>query len=201
MKPIGKTLIMTILAATLTIPCIAAPSSQTIFGFELGKPVSLGECPYRMIGTYKAYEAMPQNTCVEEAHPLNGYGVPVRRVIFSTNENPLIVKNSRAFLLENGGVLIGFHFLTRGYGVQDIAFSQLKEKFGKPTSVDKGVVQNLAGAKFSSISAQWKFNNLHITFDGMSGNIESGEVFFDLPEATRLRSGWVAQGRESERKM
>ena len=173
----------------------------SIFGFEFGKPISLPECPYKLYGGSKSYEIFPPTTCIQDAHALNGYGQPVRRITFSKQESPLIVKNWTAFPLEANGVLIGLHFLTPGLSAQEIALSQLKQKYGEPTRSGFHQVQNAMGATYESQSATWETNALRISFEGMTTRIETGEIIIDTPEATVLRSQWEKALRADERKL
>lgn len=190
--------------ATLAI-LLAATSwsfgqSLVAFGFELGKPLDLPECPFKMSSGIKLYEIAPSNTCAEEAKPLNGYDQPVRRITFSQTEAPVIVKNWRAFPLEEDGNLIGLHFLTPGANAQQVVLDQFKEKYGPPTRVTSRQLQNAMGASFEAISAVWQLPLLRISFEGITGKIETGEVFIDTPPAVALREKWAKGRRTNERK-
>lgn len=44
-------------------------------------------------GPVKSYEILPQATCIQEFHKIDGYGQPVRTITFGRNESPPIVKN------------------------------------------------------------------------------------------------------------
>jgi hypothetical protein len=197
-KSMFKQLLLTTIAL---IPIITSAQSKEVFGFELGKPLNIQECPFKNIGKIKLYEITPAKTCIEDAQPLNGYGQPVRRITLSQEENSPIVKNWRIFPLEENGVLIGLHFLTPGVNAQDLALAQLKEKYGTPTLLEKRGIQNIAGATFQAISAQWKFKDIQVSFEGVTGKIETGEVYIDLPEAVRLRSEWKQKIHANERKL
>lgn len=175
--------------------------SLNVLGFELGKPLDLLECSFKTTGGTKLYEVMPTKTCVEDAAPLNGYGQPVRRITFSQSENPIIVKNWRAFPLEDGGNLIGLHFLTPGAIAQQLVLEQFKEKYGAPTRVSSRQLQDAMGASYEAISAVWELPLLRISFDGIAGKVETGEVYIDTPQAVTLREKWAKGKRTSERKL
>lgn len=191
--------------ATLTILLAATTwsSSQSLvaFGFELGKPLDLPECPFKITSGIKLYEITPSKTCAEEAKPLNGYDQPVRQITFSQAETPVIVKNWRAFPLEEAGNLIGLHFLTPGANAQQVVLDQFEEKYGPPTRVTSRQVQNAMGASFGAISAVWELPLLRISFEGIARKIETGEIFIDTPQAVALREKWAKGRRTNERKL
>ena len=106
-----------------------------------------------------------------------------------------------AYPLEVNGVLIGLHFLTPGVSAQETALEQLKQKYGEPTSLSTRTVQNAFGAKFEAISAVWELKGLRVSFEGVTGKIETGEVLVDLPDATALRKQWTGSRSSQERKL
>lgn len=188
----------------LTATFAAKADDLTIFGFELGKPLTLPECPIESLISepgHKLYKTVVPVTCIQDAHPLDGYGQPVREITFSLKDCPLIVKNWRAFPLEEEGNLIGFHFLTTGIASQDVVMQQLQKKYGKPTSIKKNAVQNGFGATFETINAQWQTGKVTVTFHGTLDRLGTGEVFVDLPAAVKLRKSWEKSSHSSERKM
>lgn len=195
---------MKVIAAIFSLVSITAYADEpSIFGFVFGKPLNLPECPYKTDSgsKIKPYEILVPSTCVQDAHALNGYGQPVRQITFSQKENPLIVKNWRAWPLEADGNLIGFHFLTQGIDTQDLVMQRLVEKFGKPQSVERRPVQNSFGAVYSSIEAHWQAGQLSVTFHSTRGRLDSGEVFVDLPMAVDLRKTWVETELSTQRRM
>jgi len=192
------------IATTSMVLCLTALASNaqnSVFGFELGKPLTLSECPFKVVAGSKMYDVIPRSTCVQDAGPLNGYKIPVRRIIFGRDEAPPIVKNWTAFPLEINGNLVGFHFLTPGAAAQELALSQLTQKYGQPTSTSNRLMQNAMGASFNSTSATWELTNLRVKFDGITTKIETGEVYIDLPEATALRKSWLQTADTSTRQL
>jgi len=178
----------------------AFAETQSIFGFVLGEAINLPECSYDgFAGNTKIYDAFPPRTCVQDAAPLRGYANPPRRIVFSKDEMPPIVKNWRMFILESAGRLIGVHFLTDGVDTQELVLNKLTEKYGQATKVDRLPVQNRMGARFQSIEARWKLPGLVVTFTSTLNNLDSGEVFVDLPQASALREAWKASERPRER--
>ena len=185
--------------AGLTSVATAAPTS--IFGIELGQPLSLPECPFKPLLKSKMYDVTPASTCVEDAGPLNGYGVPVRRVVFSQAEAPPIVKNWTLFPLEQDGKVIGVHWITAGVDSQALVLEQLRAKFGAVTSQTAHQVQTAMGASFDAVTATWSLPGLSVRFYGVGDRITSGQVYVDLPEAAALRAEWERKEAAPQRKL
>ena len=188
-------------AMLLSVSFASFSQSLSIFGFELGKALTLAECPYKAIGTTKLYDQLPVNTCISDAHPLDGYGQPVRPITFGRDEIPPIVKNWTLFPLETNGILVGVHFLTPGVGAQDVVLAQLKQKYGEPSTVATHAIQNSMGARFDAVTATWELGKLRVSFDGVGPKLTYGEVYIDLPEGTALRAKWQQNARANERKL
>lgn len=189
--------------AAILMTGTAFAADTSIFGFELGKPLVLPECPYRTFGgsAMKVYDSIPASTCVQDAHELNGYGEPVREIVFSEKEAPAIVKNWRAFALEVGGNLVGFHFITGGAAAQSAVIAALQQKYGKPEFLKKHTVQNGYGAEFEAVDTRWQVGSVRVTYMSVLDRIDSGQVYVDLPEAVVLRESWSKAAVTSERKM
>lgn len=180
-----------VLLATISVQ--ASAQTISIFGFELGRPLNLPECVFKTVAGMKLYEVIQPATCAESATTINGYKQPVRRIVFSQAETPTIVKNWNAIPLEVDGNLVGLHFFTPGASAQQLALDQLTSKFGKPTARKSYPVQNVMGAKFDAISAQWRSPSVQIAFEGIRDKIDTGEIYIDLPTAADLRRSWQAE--------
>ncbi|MFA7592491.1 MAG: hypothetical protein WCY26_01995 [Thiohalobacteraceae bacterium] len=188
-------------AVILSIFAVPVPAQDSsIFGFELGEPLNLTECPYTKHGTIKYYMLDVPTTCVEEAHSLKGYGQPVRRIRFSGGEQPALVRHL-AYPLELDGKMIGFHFVTNGIEAQDSVMRDLQNKYGKPGMLQYVAIQNRFGGQFNAIYARWLVGDISVTFNGVGDTLDYGEVYIDLPTARKLRALWKREARPSERKM
>jgi hypothetical protein len=182
------------LACLLAIlPTAAFAADHTVFGFELGKPLALQECEFKTVANTKMYDPTPRTTCFQAAHTMNGYGIPVRRIIFSQQDAPKIVKNWNLIALEAHGVLIGLRFATYGAASQELTLEQLTQKYGKPSAVSQHAVQNELGAAFNAVLAKWDLRDLSVTFEGITHSVDFGEVRIDLPEAVQMRAEWAKQ--------
>jgi hypothetical protein len=131
--------------------------------------------------------------------PLLGYGQPVRRIVFSKEETPLIVKNWRVFPLEIDGRLAGIHFLTAGVDTQQLVLTRLTEKYGQAIAIERRPIQNTTGAQFEAVIARWNVQSVHVEFTSPLSDLHLGEVYIDLPEAAALRRVWRAADGAQER--
>lgn len=198
------------IAVLLLIASFSVTSAQaatSVFGFELGQPIGVSECPFKpekypLPGKIasKYYDPLPPETCFEEAHQINTYGQAVRRIIFGRGESPVIVKNWNMIALERDGQLIGVHFFTTGVASQDVVFNELVKKFGKPNEQHANESKNAMGATFQALHASWDSAELVVRFDGITDRLDRGEVTIDLPEAFALRKSWDAS-TPSQRKL
>lgn len=189
------------LMAVLMFFSFCAQAQQvSIFGFELGKPLVLPECPFKMAGSTKLYEDIVDATCVENAQRYPGYKIPIRVITFGRKERPLIVYWN-LLPLERDGILVGVEFATRGLDTKQSVLDSLTEKFGEPSMIEREPVQNRMGAKFEAVYAKWRKPNLNVTYDSVLNRIDRGAVFIDLPIATEMRESWKQEDRRSERKL
>lgn len=171
----------------------------TVFGFVLGKPLSLPECQFKMVGTAKLYEPIPPQTCAQDPIKIDTYGQPVRRIIFAQAEAPDIVKNWQMIALEAGGNLVGLEFFTAGAVSQDLVFQTLARQYGKPTRKTTSAVGNNYGASAQAISAAWASRQLNVTFDGIQDRLDRGRVVINTPEAAALRQQWDTNDNSARR--
>lgn len=174
----------------------------SVFGFEFGKSIELPECSFKLVGNskMKMYEVLPSVTCIQEAHALNGYGQPIRRIVFARGEAPAIVKNFTIFPLEVGGILVGLNFLTPGLAAQDVVLAELTRKFGSPAKFEKLTAKNLMGASFDTFESKWvAADDVSVVFTGVTTRVETGEVFIDTAAARSLRAGWQKNSAANER--
>lgn len=68
--PITRGALAIAVTAILASPGAGSGADLSVFGFTLGVPLSLPECPYRLSGTTKLYETIPAATCLEEPHKI-----------------------------------------------------------------------------------------------------------------------------------
>lgn len=184
---------------SVLVTASACAADLTVFGFELGKPLNLPECQFKLSGTTKLYEPIPAQTCTQDPVKIDTYGQPVRRIVFSKAEAPDIVKNWQMIALEAGGNLIGLEFFTAGAVSQDLVYQTLAQQYGKPTRKNTSAVGNNFGASAQAISAAWASRQLNVTFDGILDRLDRGRVVIDTSEATVLRQQWDTNDNSARR--
>ena len=74
---------------------------------------------------------------------------------------------------------IGFAFKPTNYKALKDA---LIEKYGKPTQVEKELLQNNMGATFEGESASWKMKNGEVIISQYNGSTELGSILMHSPE-------------------
>lgn len=178
------------------ILCIAAllasfaSRGADIFGFEIGKPLTLPECAVQIATPQgnKIYFAAQNVTCLEDRP---NHGEPWRAVLrFSPTDAPSFVKDHEAYPVLSRGVLIGLDFETYGIKYQDAAFAEIQQKYGKPTKTIKLQEQNALGASFAVIHAQWHLTGIIVAFNGADGAFDEGSVSIDTPASANARTAW-----------
>lgn len=86
-----------------------------------------------------------------------------------------VIAASTSLVVVNG-LIEGVEAGTGGYEKQDRILQLLKNKFGKPTSLESEEMQNGMGAIFSSIEAEWKTADLEVEFSGIGHEIDHGYI-------------------------
>lgn len=162
---------LAVFAILLVAACQARAAD--VFGFELGVAVELREC--EPIATQnprlKLYSGMQQQTCIEDP-TTDGERV----VHFVGASTPRFAKERRAKFSTSRGALCAVQYYTWGLSDQDAVLEQLRASYGAPSSVTKSTAQNLFGAAFRVVHARWKSQIVDISFDGVLGDIETGDV-------------------------
>ncbi|KUO56335.1 MAG: hypothetical protein APF78_01845 [Sphingomonadales bacterium BRH_c3] len=131
--------ILAVLSLGLLTAATAPQQQWTVFGLELGKPLSIPVCQHKvlpggLVSNY-TYEDDPRETCHEPDIQLSD--APWRRgnVDFPLQRMPLILHINSGYTLIVDGKLEGLQFDTLGYANTDGIISELTAKFGRPTSV------------------------------------------------------------------
>lgn len=159
-----------------------------IMGLEFSQPFSMVECKFKQIGgtSYKTYLSVSENKifpCFKHS-PLKQPGDVLKpseemiKVIFSAA--PAGMDNEIYIDLVNNSMEV-MRIPTFGYKSQASALEKLIEKYGQPSKKTVNTVQNRMGAYFDKISAEWKFPNLSVNFEGMGSSIDKGLIFIATP--------------------
>jgi hypothetical protein len=67
-------------------------------------------------------------------------------------------------------------FATDGMHAQQAVLDALVRKFGKPRSTERRPMQNLMGAQFVSIVADWAADSYTVEFEGIEHSLDTGRV-------------------------
>src|SRR5882672_8440124 len=199
-------LIMIAVATALTFcsTCIAqdralAPQNKsadaTVFGMRMGEKYEVRECAREGKGKFLHYQVMVQTPCFQrmgeltDAPKLSEASVlsDMLWMIYPIGKAPTIVSGFQILVTIIGGNLERVGFTTHGYATQDATLELLKEKYGEPTTLTHIQKQNQMGASYLSINANWHFDNLDVTFDGMTSHVESGNVDIFTPKGLQDR--------------
>lgn len=159
---------------------------MTVFGLPLGQKLALPECPRERVkkGTGKYSRSSVEATCWQAwndvgdpiAFKMKDYDGVYRYVLFPDREKPEISDSSKLPIFVIEGNLEGINLGTAGYPVQDTVLAKLIAKWGEPQSVVPRTLQNGFGAKYKAVTATWTFENLFVTFQGISTDIEQGNI-------------------------
>ena len=187
-----------IIALLLLGAAVAPAASQTtklpsLFGLQLGAPISLPTCAYYNNDPSLGYDMVPKQMCIELPTVKNGELYPTSRVWFEPEHAPAIVKNWQMLAVPINGQLAGLRFYTSGLSIQNAVLVELTNKFGKPTSVSNHALQNSMGATFSAIDARWVRPGFSVHLDGVKGSIDLGMVTIETPPAAALRANAEAK--------
>lgn len=194
---IGRVSLCFALLAMLANSALAA--SFTVFGIELGKPLSLPECARKESYGISTYVSQVDAACFKNyQNPYMYGGHTVRWVLFPDGEKPSIVSGGVVVAFEVGGTVEGIEFDTNGIESQGSVMEALVGKFGKPKNVVKHNVQSIGGAKFDSVFATWAVSGVAVQFFGTLSRLDTGRVIINTKSGAAQRARW-AEEREKEK--
>jgi hypothetical protein len=110
-------------------------------------------------------------------------------VVFPKDKFPAMSKSADIGATVLDGKLMGLVIETSGFKDINEVFPQLVAKFGQPTTKQAGILQNGFGAKFPSVLATWKRQDVAVTYDSHPfPDLEDGHVTIYTPEAAQFRA-------------
>lgn len=183
-----------------------APSLD-LAGIAFGQPITMKECPSESIlKDYRSYkhdaslnpEDKPCWKHTYRGKPLEPLPQNGEVNIITSTDYPG-VKGITAQLV-NGSVE-GITLITYGKNWQDRIFENLSQKYGTPSANETTTEQNMMGAKFSSIVAEWKFTNLSVRFAGIMSDIYTGIISASTPAGERSDEVERQEKKNSEPKL
>lgn len=186
-------------------------NERTILGLELGAPLNLPECEFKLVKsympknegeTYKSYKGYGETeTCITDAKESIGYLEPVKRVYLAKKDMPDYLYSSGLDILESEGNLVEVSVITLGLEFQDAMLARLTEKYGKPSSISNKSVQNRMGASFAVVDATWKTKGVLVRYEGVYDKLERGILTVSLPAAATIKRAWELKKRSVEPKL
>ncbi|MEQ1605406.1 MAG: hypothetical protein ABL999_11125 [Pyrinomonadaceae bacterium] len=186
--------------ATSPLPPQPAPAPDlSVFGIKLGSPLELPEC--RGFKTFDEYEIEKPMRLTEircfQFGPFKSMdeSKPVYRwVVFPFAEKIIIAKDGYVTVTIMDGKVEGLSFKTAGVDSDSVVLSDLKAKYGAPSSIVPAKVQNRMGATFDKVTAVWQFSNLIVGFESVQTSINEGLVIIDTPKGWEFRNAPKSKG-------
>lgn len=156
------------------------PMPRDFLGVKLGDTFNIKECavqtfPYGVSSVYDYSSDKNTFPCWHALSPDSDYGRPkgeTFEVEIIPSQSPKGVGNVE--LLVVAGVIEGLTYSTSGAESQDSLLQALTQKLGKPAEIEAVEKQNAMGAKFSSRTAVWKFNDGQAAFLGIGSRFDRG---------------------------
>lgn len=192
MNSIYPLVVAALLQGTAPLPA-AAP---TVLGQELGKPITLPECPHKRWPDGRTspdlYELYPNIIC--HTPPTQLRDAPWQRadLYFPTDKIPLIMRGHMGYLIVIDGKLEGIRLETPGYGNAEAIIDEVSAKFGKPVSIEK-IAPTIAGISLPARLVTWKSQGLIIQYETIWADVANGKIevmtqtYFKAAERYRLQ--------------
>lgn len=155
----------------------AQPELPTVFGVQLGTPITLPECERvkdrfpSSDGKKRPYAAVQSHTC----HLLSPNDATVGGIRFLPEELPLIVKADYAVTRVIDGNVESIGVSTLGFMHVDEIMRQLKEKFGQPThtAIEPKIFGSVSAP---SLTAEWEKDTYRVEYHSFGGSYSEGSL-------------------------
>lgn len=162
------------------------PAVTSFVDVPIGVPASeLQECPTKIVGAIPQYNIRGTVTydyskgsrpCWFGTSPGNPMGGPLVQIMPRPTNLPNGIKKIHAYVLSN--MIEGVWVSTTGIESQEYLFSKLREKYGKPSSMQRVEIQTMMGLKATKIKATWSApNGVTIDFSGVGDRINEGGIY------------------------
>jgi hypothetical protein len=174
----------------------AAHVDTQVLGLALGEPVQIPQCASMF--------SMHETTCIVKASELlNSLGLgddPGTRehtmmLELSQEACPSWSQDCEARLMTYDGLLVAIDLKTKGHNVDQAVARNLREKYGRPTSVKPLEATPRVGNSIKVNDLEWVLPGLHVVYDvflkgeseGEVANIEMGNIGFETEAAYQRR--------------
>ncbi|MES2289950.1 MAG: hypothetical protein V4530_09460 [Pseudomonadota bacterium] len=188
---------MKLLRALVALPGVlligASPPSKawTVFGLELGKPVSIPVCkkkvlPGGLVSEY-SYEDNPAEMCHEPESALRDAPWQRGSINFPRAQMPTILHINAGWTLVIDGKIEGLTFDTLDHTYSQLVIAELTLKFGPATSIRRTVGRVISGVAVPCLQAEWRLPGLYVSYRSIDKNIEYGQLNIETPTMEALR--------------
>jgi len=168
---------------------LAAAQLPSVFGLQLGAPVSLPTCQPEMIydqpSTDLYKEDQPQ-TCQTPVKTNAIWYYPQGKVIFPIKSMPEIMGYQEVTTFVIDGKVEGLSFATLGPSVDDQIIRRLSDKFGKPTFVGEDA-GNPRARFIAAKQARWEAAGYWVEYHNMTQDAANGWVRIETDKARAMR--------------
>jgi hypothetical protein len=172
------------LTVAIAVTSNAVAADQTVFGIQLGEPLSLPECER----TGSGYSLLVKAVCFESLSAIpSSEEMRTIRIRFPLNDSPNLVSGGVLLAQVIGGRLEGVGFNTAGLRNQEAALTALKQKYGEPRALVPKTVKNRLGASFETFDALWETPEIQVTFQSVASSLDSGLVNIDTRKGKEVR--------------
>jgi len=179
----------------------AAEAGPTVFGVQLGEPLNVPECPKDASGHYALITTNRDSVCALRKNVIHkAWGSDDIDIEFPNNAAPDYVKLESFSVSLIDGAVESIAFATNGLSSQVSVLHALDEKFGKPSRLQREIVQNEFGAKFSRVNATWNRPGLRIELEGAT-HTDWGRVEISTARYKAAIRAWDAQQKATAPKM
>lgn len=181
------------LLATVLLLCANATLAQdpnekqpiTIFGISFDKELSIPKCAHNSAGYSLSnptdgpcYQITPAGS----APPYDHQYVKIR---FPRNQEPKLTIDGAIYGRMVANRLQRITYRTFGLAHQELVYSGLVDKFGKPAVVRNPEASNKFGATFTTIEALWEINGATVVYASSWNSTEEGKVIVSTPAGAK----------------
>lgn len=184
-----KRFFFAVLAVAVLTPFARAQMDHSVYGLELGKPLSLRECSLKKLyGKTYGYSYQDASVCFQHQPAKfgevwlarNSVSTPAVneavKIMFPIGQQPQITVGDLIGLVVDGK-LQGVTMKTGGVRTWDIVLDALTKKYGDPSTRHDLHEGNLAGAQIPVVLATWSTPELTVEFiSALPSDVTEGSV-------------------------
>lgn len=188
-----------VLAALSQASGASTTQPQTVFGLEFGKPLEIRVCEKVNRRNLEPTEGVCKFEYVGEAAKSTP-GVSNAGILFAESEQPQIVVGSVVATLINGR-LEGVEFTTAGSVAVRFVMDALREKYGKPASIDKYQMTNGLGITTDHLSAEWSKGSVKVSYVELLPGSRVGKVTIETTAGLKNRAAGFVHPKDQGTKL